>query len=50
MLTAGSEKEAYPLPDIELMFESMCTARFFEYIDLKDTYWQRELDKEAQEL
>ena len=43
-------KEAYPLPDIESMFEPMHSARFFAYLDLKDAYWQIELDKDAQEF
>ena len=42
--------ESYPLPHIESMLSNLNGARFFAKIDLKDAYWQVELDDSAKEL
>ena len=42
--------EAYPLPEMETMFEKLHGAKFFAKIDLSDAYWQIELEEDAQQL
>ena len=42
--------ESYPLPHIETLLSKLDGARYFAKVDLKDAYWQVELDDSAKEL
>lgn len=45
----ATKKDAYPMPIIESIFASLQETHFITSLDLKDAYWQVELDKESRE-
>lgn len=45
-----TKKDAYPLPSIEGIFARLPKANFISKIDLKDAYWQIELDENSKSV
>lgn len=43
-------KDAYPLPNIDGIFARLPKANYISKIDLKDAYWQVELDEESRPI
>ena len=48
-VNAITHKDAYPLPKIEEMLESLSGAQYFSTLDLASGYWQVELEESARE-
>jgi len=42
--------EDYPLPTVDAIFSKLSGSKYFATIDLKDAYWQIEIDEESQKL
>jgi len=40
----------YPLPTADTIFSKLAGSQFFATIDLKDAYWQVEMDEESQKI
>ena len=45
-----TRKDAYPLPSIEGIFARLPKANIISKIDLKDAYWQIELDEKSKHI
>lgn len=48
-LNAVTVKDAYPMPNIDSIFSRLHETRFISSVDLKDAYWQIELDDTSRE-
>ena len=46
-LNCATEKDSYPLPNIEDTFNALAGAQYFSSLDLASGYWQVELEENA---
>ncbi|XP_059222594.1 uncharacterized protein K02A2.6-like [Stomoxys calcitrans] len=49
-INAVTKKDAYPLPSIEGIFSRLPKANIITKLDIKDAYWQIELDEESRPI
>ena len=48
-LNAVTIKDAYPIPHIDKLLDTLSDAKWFSTLDLASGYWQVELEKEAKQ-